>query len=274
MAMSLADVFGRGPGIVFESNLQKPGGACSKSSSRSSRATELFAGERAGAIPRCAVRSTEAASTRRSMVPNPSAHHVLNNKGRISEALHVCETPLKFESRKSHPASLRTGCTRSSAPTTPVVEHHRQPPRRRWACWWPPSQHRGSVVLARDGPAGEAVGSGFAAASRRRETLSPHLSRSDQHPHTLLHIKGPGQLVGRVGATGTAAGPRLDYRLKRNGVFVNPPSVIRRIAAARAIRYRRCFCTSTYFSVPGRRGTPINTVLRPRRLGKSDAVRR
>jgi murein DD-endopeptidase MepM/ murein hydrolase activator NlpD len=38
-----------------------------------------------------------------------------------------------------------------------------------------------------------------------------------------------GELVGRVGSSGLATGPHLDYRLKRNGAFINP------IAAHRAM---------------------------------------
>jgi murein DD-endopeptidase MepM/ murein hydrolase activator NlpD len=41
-----------------------------------------------------------------------------------------------------------------------------------------------------------------------------------------------GELVGRVGATGLATGPHLDYRLKRNGAFVNPITVHRSMPPA------------------------------------------
>ena len=51
------------------------------------------------------------------------------------------------------------------------------------------------------------------------ETMYMHLSsmavRAGQHV-------GQGQLVGRVGMTGLATGPHLDYRVKRSGTFVNP----------------------------------------------------
>jgi murein DD-endopeptidase MepM/ murein hydrolase activator NlpD len=55
------------------------------------------------------------------------------------------------------------------------------------------------------------------------ETYYLHLSSFAPGIHPGTHVS-QGQLVGRVGMTGSATGPHLDYRLKRNGVFVNPVS--------------------------------------------------
>ena len=44
-----------------------------------------------------------------------------------------------------------------------------------------------------------------------------------------------GQLIGRVGSTGSATGPHLDYRLKRSGTFVNPVSIHSRQAPGEPI---------------------------------------
>jgi murein DD-endopeptidase MepM/ murein hydrolase activator NlpD len=55
------------------------------------------------------------------------------------------------------------------------------------------------------------------------ETFYLHLSSFGLGVRAGAHV-AQGQLVGRVGMTGSATGPHLDYRLKRNGVFVNPVS--------------------------------------------------
>jgi murein DD-endopeptidase MepM/ murein hydrolase activator NlpD len=51
------------------------------------------------------------------------------------------------------------------------------------------------------------------------ETEYLHLSSIAVRAGTHVH---QGELVGRVGMTGLATGPHLDYRVKRNGAFINP----------------------------------------------------
>jgi murein DD-endopeptidase MepM/ murein hydrolase activator NlpD len=66
------------------------------------------------------------------------------------------------------------------------------------------------------------------------ETYYLHLSAYGSGVHAGAHV-AQGQLVGRVGMTGSATGPHLDYRLKRNGVFVNPVAVHSRQAPGEPI---------------------------------------
>lgn len=53
------------------------------------------------------------------------------------------------------------------------------------------------------------------------ETYYLHLSRFAAGVRPGVHV-AQGDVIGYVGATGAATGPHLDYRIKRNGVFVNP----------------------------------------------------
>ena len=53
------------------------------------------------------------------------------------------------------------------------------------------------------------------------ESYYLHLSAFASGIRAGAHVD-QGSLIGRVGMTGTATGPHLDYRLRKNGVFVNP----------------------------------------------------
>jgi murein DD-endopeptidase MepM/ murein hydrolase activator NlpD len=61
------------------------------------------------------------------------------------------------------------------------------------------------------------------------ETEYLHLSATLVRAGTRVR---QGDVIGRVGATGLATGPHLDYRVKRNGVFINPLTASRSMPPA------------------------------------------
>jgi murein DD-endopeptidase MepM/ murein hydrolase activator NlpD len=66
------------------------------------------------------------------------------------------------------------------------------------------------------------------------ETYYLHLSSFAPGIRSGSHV-AQGQLIGRVGMTGSATGPHLDYRLKKGGAFVNPVAVHSRQAPGEPI---------------------------------------
>jgi murein DD-endopeptidase MepM/ murein hydrolase activator NlpD len=57
--------------------------------------------------------------------------------------------------------------------------------------------------------------------ARGYETYYLHLSAFAPGVHAGTRVE-QGQLIGRVGMSGLASGPHLDFRIRKNGVFVNP----------------------------------------------------
>ena len=91
------------------------------------------------------------------------------------------------------------------------------------------------VVAVSDGVV---VSAGLAGASGRLV----HLRHSNGYESEYLHLSAitvrtgervrQGELIGRVGSSGLATGPHLDYRLKKNGAFVNPVTAHRSMPPA------------------------------------------
>ena len=60
------------------------------------------------------------------------------------------------------------------------------------------------------------------------QTLYLHLSSLGPAIRVGARV-GQGEMVGRVGSTGTATGPHLDYRIIKNGTYVNPLTELRKM---------------------------------------------
>jgi murein DD-endopeptidase MepM/ murein hydrolase activator NlpD len=94
------------------------------------------------------------------------------------------------------------------------------------------------VVAVADGVVVEAAMSGGAG-------RLVHLRHANGFESEYLHLSAiavrvgahvrQGDLIGRVGSSGLATGPHLDYRMKRNGVFVNPLAVHRAMPPAEPV---------------------------------------
>jgi murein DD-endopeptidase MepM/ murein hydrolase activator NlpD len=90
-----------------------------------------------------------------------------------------------------------------------------------------------------------ANGTVVAAGSNGGSGRMVHLRHANGYETQYLHLSSiavrrgarveQGEIIGRVGATGLATGPHLDYRLKKNGVFVNPVTAHRAMPPAEPV---------------------------------------
>lgn len=101
--------------------------------------------------------------------------------------------------------------------------------------------HGSAVVAVADGvvvSAGWSGGGGNMVRLRHAgglETYYLHLSSFAKGIRAGARVT-QNQVIGRVGATGTATGPHLDYRMRRRGVFVNPITAHRQQPPGEPIR--------------------------------------
>ncbi len=101
--------------------------------------------------------------------------------------------------------------------------------------------HGAAVIAVADGAvvsAGWSGGGGRMVRLRHAgglETYYLHLSSYGKGIRRGARVK-QGDVIGRVGSSGTATGPHLDYRMRRNGVFVNPVTIHRQQPPGEPIR--------------------------------------
>jgi len=124
------------------------------------------------------------------------------------------------------------------------------------------------VVAVADGVvvfAGASGGSGRMVHLRHAngyETKYLHLSTMSVHAGA--HVR-QGELVGRVGSTGLATGAHLDYRLMKNGAFINPIAAHRSMPPADPVPEHQmsAFVAARDRAIAGLSSPAVTTVVNP-----------
>ena len=208
LAISLAELFGGE--IDFQSDLQQ-GDSFELLVEKSSRE-----GQFAGYGPILAARfQNEGREYQAIRWVNPSTARAgfYDERGRSLKRT-ILKSPLKFEPRVTSGFSRRR--------LHPVHHDVRAHLGVDYA-----APHGAAVVAVADGVV---VSAGWAGGGGRQVRLRHSGGLESYYLHLSSFGKGvragarveQGQLIGRVGSSGTATGPHLDYRIRRNGTFVDP----------------------------------------------------
>jgi len=99
------------------------------------------------------------------------------------------------------------------------------------------------------------------------QTAYLHLSSFAPGIHPGARVS-QGDLIGRVGATGTATGPHLDYRILKNGTYVDPIAELKRMPKGESIAASELPAfTELRDTVLGQLATQLTSTARPNPSG-------
>lgn len=208
LAMSLAEIFGGQ--IDFESDLQQ-GDTFEVLVEKATREGQFAGyGQILGARFKTAERELQAYHW---TIPGSSKAGYYDENGRSLKRFFL-RSPLRFEPRVTSGFSRRR--------LHPVHRTYRPHLGVDYG-----APHGAAVVSV---AAGTVVSAGWAGGGGRTVRIRHASGFESYYLHLSSFAKGirrgahvdQGQIIGRVGSSGTATGPHLDYRLRKNGVFVNP----------------------------------------------------
>jgi murein DD-endopeptidase MepM/ murein hydrolase activator NlpD len=215
LAMALADVFGGQ--IDFNSDLQ-PGDSFEVLFEKSTRGNGEFAGY-GSILGATFVADGETHQAFRWVHPDTGKSAYYDEEGRSLKRFFLV-SPLKFEPRITSRFSKRR--------RHPVLNRVRAHTGVDYG-----APHGAAVVAV---ASGVVVSAGWGGAGGNQVRIRHAAGMETYYLHLSAFAKGiragvrvdQGQLIGRVGATGTATGPHLHFSLRKNNVFVDPVAERRR----------------------------------------------